>query len=560
MLGHLGEEAADLVIHFVDGALSVKEVQSADERRKQHRADGEGNARACAVALAHRRGRDEAHCKINQTGHQSNDGCVGKLRLDVVDVVALRAGRRHDGGIRNGADVVTVHSARKHGGHREEEQTFAGRRAHNCGGNGDQHAEGTPRGTRRKGQKASDDEEHEGDDAKRHGIRRDVCLHERLGVQGAVEHRLTGFVKTFALGAHDAAEGPRKGKDQDGGDHGLEAVHDGLHAHLEGDRLGAEVEHDGDDQRHEGAHCKRAARVAVAKRFESVGGLELGAKHAGIPIVEETVVDHCADATNDQGNDGEHEVDDLALDLVIRFHVLGGEVGFAREKVALGSGDFFVALHLKEVQTEKHRDHHKGDGQKRVHVERDGFDESDDAAIRIARDRRRPRGNRRDDANRRRRGVNEVSEFCVADLVLIRHGTHCVADGKAVEIVVNEDQSAEAHGGKLRALLGFDLTGSPFAVSLGAARLDHQNREDAEDNEEDQNAAVAAQLTAHRDEQVADRLDRVAAREEHSARENTCEKRKINLLRHKREHDRDDCGHECPKSTYHSFLLTRQRR
>ena len=143
------------------------------------------------------------------------------------------------------------------------------------------------------------------------------------------------------------------------------------------------------------------------------------------------------------------------------------------------------------------------------------------------------------------------------NLVFIRHGAHRVSDGQAVKVVVHEDQRAETDGREFRASLGLDLTGRPFAVCLRTARLDHKDGEDAEDNEEDQNAAVAAELTAHRYEQIADRLDRVSAREEHCARENTCEKREINLLRHKREHDRDDCGHERPKSTYHIFLLSR---
>ena len=59
-----------------------------------------------------------------------------------------------------------------------------------------------------------------------------------------------------------------------------------------------------------------------------------------------------------------------------------------------------------------------------------------------------PRGDRRDHADRRGGGVNEVGELHAGDALAVGHGGHDGADGEAVEVVVDEDQHAEGEGGE----------------------------------------------------------------------------------------------------------------
>ena len=135
---------------------------------------------------AHRQG-DEGG--LHETGHnisdkgddRTGDG-VGKLRGHVVHVVALSAGRGHDGGVGDGGAVVAAHSARHAGGDADDAQGIV--QGEDVLHDGDQDAEGAPAGAGRKGNKncnAEDDQRHKVHQA---GIQIDGRTYKGTDTQG----------------------------------------------------------------------------------------------------------------------------------------------------------------------------------------------------------------------------------------------------------------------------------------------------------------------------------------------------------------------------------------
>ena len=74
--------------------------------------------------------------------------------------------------------------------------------------------------------------------------------------------------------------------------------------------------------------------------------------------------------------------------------------------------------------------------------------------------------------------------------MLVRNGPHDAAHGEAVEVVVDENQHAQEHGGQLGPDAAFNMVLGPAAEGGGAARLVHQAHHGAQDNQEDQDAHV----------------------------------------------------------------------
>ncbi len=155
-------------------------------------------------------------------------------------------------------------------------------------------------------------------------------------------------------------------------------------------------------------------------------------------------------------------------------------------------------LHLHEDHPHHH--HHGEDG---VKVKGDGLDEQGQAAavLHVAGHRRRPGGDGGDDAHRRRRGVDEVRQLGPGELVLVGDGLHHRAHGKAVEIVVDEDQHPQGYGGQLGPHPGFDVLGRPAAKGGGAPGLVHQADHGPQDHQEHQDTNVVA-IRQHADNAV----------------------------------------------------------
>ena len=334
----------------------------------------------------------------------------------------------------------------------------------------DQHAERTPGGTRRKREAAADRKHDAGQEANQ-------------GLCGTFQSTMNELSQAEAAGR--GVERPGQREDQDGGNHGLEAVRQAIHAIPEAKDLAAEVPDDGEDDRHGGAEHEADAGGRVAERVDQAAiAVARGVEHAA-------GIDEADEAAGDEDEDREDEVDHLALADGGGF--IAGML-FTGEQVAMLAGRDLVLLHGAEVEIQQDdRDHH-GDGEQRVEVVRDALHEQFQAirVLDVAGDRGRPGADRCDDADRGCRRVDEISELGAGDLELVGHGAHDGADRQAVEVVVDEDDAAEEHGHEARALAALDLFRAPTAECGGTARLVHQGDHRAKDDEEHEHAHVAA--------------------------------------------------------------------
>ena len=100
-------------------------------------------------------------------------------------------------------------------------------------------------------------------------------------------------------------------------------------------------------------------------------------------------------------------------------------------------------IHFHEDDEEHHQQSQQG-----IEVERDSLNEDTDAVLIFdeSRHRSRPRRNGGNDANRCRRRVNQVCQLGTAYLVLVGDRAHDRTHGQAVEIVIDEYQTAQQHG------------------------------------------------------------------------------------------------------------------
>ena len=162
------------------------------------------------------------------------------------------------------------------------------------GGNNDrnENTEGTPRSTGCK-RKADSNEEDDG--------RKQVDEGSSRGVDDVSNKDLRAETVGHAL------QRPSKGQNEDCRNHGLEAVGKAAHAGRELDNAADKeevncVDYDGDKR----AERKTDRRVAVREGFDKA---RAGEEAAG--------VDHTGNAADNEDNDRNHEVDDLALRVAI---------------------------------------------------------------------------------------------------------------------------------------------------------------------------------------------------------------------------------------------------
>ena len=213
-------------------------------------------------------------------------------------------------------------------------------------------------------------------------------------------------------------------------------------------------------------------------------------------------------------------------------------------------------LHRAEVAIHQaHADHH-GEGEQSVKVIGDGVDEQGVGAAAItlydAGHSGGPGADRGNDADGSGRGVDDVGELCAGDLVAVSHRAHYVAHGEAVEVVIHEDQAAEADRGKLCRFAGLDRPERPFAVGDRAAGLEGQRADDAEQDREDHDAHVPA-VAEHGYETVIHHgmhgADRIPVCNEKRAYENAGKKGGMYFFGDECKGDGDDRRNQGPEGT-----------
>ena len=261
-------------------------------------------------------------------------------------MVTLGAGGRHNGGVGNGGAVVAADSAGHTGGHTDD--------AHGRGqiediqGNGNQDAEGAPTGAGGKSQERADDKDNSGE--------------QRLEPGGGAFNG-GGNKDTGAKGIGHGFQGPGKGQNQNGRDHGLETFGDAVHHVAEGHGTAAQVEDKGQHHGKGGAQHQTHRGVGTGKGIHKVF---TGEEAAG--------VNHTNDTADNEGSNGKHQIDDAALGVYIQLFLCGIGIGTG-EHVAPLDGVAFMAGHGTEIGFEDHQPHHHDDGQQRIEIVGNGPDE-----------------------------------------------------------------------------------------------------------------------------------------------------------------------------------------
>ena len=233
---------------------------------------------------------------------------------------------------------------------------------------------------------------------------------------------------------------------------------------------------------------------------------------------------------------------------------------FHCEQVIVLNGVFLMLCHGAVIDPQDCNGDDHDQGQQGIIVIGDGPDKEHQAVGPFRRETgnsRRPGGDRRDDADGRRRSVDQIGQFGPGNVMSVCDRPHDAADGQAVEIVINKDQDTQCHGRQLGAHTGPDMFGSPLAERRGTARLVHQLDHDAQEDQEDQDADIVSvrQLGDHA---LLENMGQGAYKTETGIKEtadnDTDEQRAVDLLGDQCQGDRDDRRQQCPKCTIHSVI------
>ena len=428
--------------------------------------------------------------------------------------------------------MVAEHGAGQARGHTNDKQLA--RRVEHVGDDRQQDAERAPARAGGKAQHAGNKE-----DDRRQEAEQRACG----GVHDGGDEVLA------AEQADHVLERGGKGQDHDGGDHVDEALRQAGHGILEGDETAAQEVDDREHERDQRAPGQGDKGVGIAESGNEI----VVALTTGVP--EAAGIDKTGKARRDQHGDGQDQVDDAAVGIGLHallslIHAVAGGV-----EIVLEAGVELVQTHRAVVELHEHERDDEHEREQRVEVVRNGAHEQIKAVVVLddAGNGGGPRGDRRDHANGRGRGVDEIGELGTGDLVPVGDRQHDRADGQAVEVVVNEDQDAEQEGGEHRADAALDVGLGPAAEGGAAAGAVDERDHGAEDDEEEHDAGAVGD--GGRQPLVHDgvkRAERAEVGEKQRAEQNADKQRRVNFLRDEREDDGDDRRHERPERERHA--------
>ena len=181
----------------------------------------------------------------------------------------------------------------------------------------------------------------------------------------------------------------------------------------------------------------------------------------------------------------------MALGAGAQFGLFGVHVA----QFALLGAQFGLA-HGAEVEVAQADHDHHDDGEQGVEVVGDGGHEGGKVAFKgaggfqVAAHGGGPAGDGRDDADGGGGGVDDVGQLGAGDLVTVRHRAHDRAHGEAVEIIVDEDEGAQAAGGEHGHALALDALGGPVAVGTGTAGTRDGEHQRAQQGTEDDDVEI----------------------------------------------------------------------
>ena len=305
-------------------------------------------------------------------------------------MVTLRACRCHNCGVGNGGAVVAADSAREAGGDTDELKGIA--RLEHAEDDGNKDSEGTPAGSGRKGDKASNEEDNCGEES---GERASVC-HNALYELVASE-KACGVLKCVS-----------KGKNENRGNHCVEALRQSLHGVLKAHMTASD--HINDDQ-HQGD------KTAPRETDSGVGVTECADE---IHIVFALSVEEAADVHKSQygDHDKEDNGDKNIKDACALVDVLVNLVGSHLAKLTVLSLDLKLG-HFAIVEAHNCQTDDEYESKERIEVEGDRSYEklksrhiSRNLGGHVTGDSRRPGGDRSDHAYGSRGRVDNVGKLC----------------------------------------------------------------------------------------------------------------------------------------------------
>ena len=399
-------------------------------------------------------------------GHHRQD--VGDLRRHMLQVVAVRAGGRHDGRVRDGRHVIARHGSRQAGGDADGQKL--GLVGEDGQHDGDEDAEGPQLVPVAKAKPPPTRKMMAGSMLYRPAAAPSMQPETNSAAPSALVMLLSVSAKVRMMMAGTMASKPGT----------MDFI-----ASFERDHAAQDQVHEREQQRDERTPRQGGERIGVTEREDDVHV----AFSLGIP--EAADVEHADDAEHDEDENGNDHVEQL------RPHVLGGFVVAERSQLAIAQRSELGLRHRAVIEAHDDDGDHEHEREQRVEVERNGADEQlDSVDVQVgcnAGDRRRPRGHRGDHADRSRRGVDEIRKLRARDHLRVGDGAHDRADRQAVEVVVDEDEHAEHEGGQLGADAALDVFRRPLAERGGSARGVDERDEDAEDHQEDEDARAIGQ-------------------------------------------------------------------
>ena len=380
----------------------------------------------------------------------------------MVDMVTFRTCACHDCSIGNRGNMVAAYCARKDGCNRCNHK-IGFHAAEYCEDNRKKNCESAP------GSACGECLEHCYNEEYRRDYRKTDC-----GVADDFFNEAACVEIAFAA---DCGKCPRENKNENCGSHRLEAIGNAFCEFLVSNNLTWYVEDESEDECCECADYKALGCIAVCECCDEVCAAE-----------EAACIKHTAHAEEDECRNRKDKVEDCSPGVGL----YGYNVFVYRCLIG-----FFRLCHRTIVEICDCYEEHHQKCEKCVIVGWDCLDEEHKAVNHGIRWKlcaycRCPAGNRSDDADWCCCCIDEVSKLCTGNLEFIDDRTHYCAYCEAVEIVVDEDESAEAYCGKHCAFSASDFVCCPLAVCTGCARLCEKGYHNAKQDEEDEDVGIPA--------------------------------------------------------------------
>ena len=365
-----------------------------DKERTDHQRDGDDEVDDDVLDQAR---EDEAH---------ERDAChsqrVGNLREHMVQVEAVRAGGGHDGGVGDGGAVVAHYAAGAGRGQTDGAENRLDVIVEDGDDDGSHDADGAPRGAGGEANGRADQEDH----GREEQLQAPCACHGLADEDGGV-HREAG----------KRAERPRKGQNQDRGDHLDEALRHALEGFLERDGTAAPEVDKREDAANHTAEGQRRAGGSVRERLDEVVVV------LALCVIVAAGGDEGDNAHRNQHDHGQKQVEHGAFaggGLFVVVCALEGTLGRG-EEVALDLRVILMGQHGAVVDVQHGDDNDHQQRQQAVVVPGNLTDEHLDAAdgvgVDVAGDGGGPGGYGGDHADGRGRGVDQVGQLRAGDVV-----------------------------------------------------------------------------------------------------------------------------------------------